>query len=78
MLLRIIKQDMGQGRFFVGGEKMEKRTLCKRCAENYRTAGYLVKDMDFQYVREPCDICSHPGIEYEIAKRRGGERCEHS
>ena len=62
--------------FFGGGERMEKRTLCKRCADNYRTAGYILRGLEFQFIREPCDICSCPGIEYEVMKKSGGDELE--
>ena len=56
---------------------MEERTLCKRCAQNYRAAGFKLFCKEFQFVHEPCDICSRPGVEYEVIKRSGGDRIEH-
>lgn len=57
---------------------MEKRTLCKSCAKSYREAGYRLFCKEFQFVFEPCDICSRMGMEYEIKKVTGGDKNEHS
>ena len=55
---------------------MEIRTLCKSCAGDYREAGYSVRKLEFQFIREPCDICSRGGYEYEITKPSGGDIVE--
>ena len=53
---------------------MEERTLCKRCAENYRQAGYLLEVKEFQQIRTPCDICSRKGVEYTLMGKTGGDK----
>ena len=55
---------------------METRTLCKKCADHYREAGYLLRVKEFQLIREPCDLCHRAGYEYEILNRSGGEKIE--
>jgi hypothetical protein len=55
---------------------LETRTLCKSCAGDYIEAGYFVKKKEFQFIREPCDICSRSGYEYEITKAGGGDKVE--
>lgn len=55
---------------------MEKRTLCKRCAQNYREAGYRLFCKEFQFIQEECMVCSRPGVEYTITKKSGGDRLE--
>lgn len=56
---------------------MEKRTLCHRCAQSYREAGYILQHEDYCNIREPCDLCSRLGYEYEVLKKTGGEGDEH-
>jgi len=55
---------------------MEKRTLCKECAQNYREAGYVLRSEGFQYIRQPCDICMRGGFEYTVLDKSGGDRNE--
>ena len=55
---------------------MECRTLCKKCAQDYSEAGYILRKKDFQLIREPCDICLRGGYEYEIIKKSGGDKIE--
>ena len=47
------------------GDSMETRNLCSRCADDYRTAGYLLTLVSA--VREWCDFCDYRlGPEYEV------------
>ncbi|MBO5060250.1 MAG: hypothetical protein J6C82_04985 [Clostridia bacterium] len=48
----------------------ERRTLCGRCMNDYKTAGYRVYIMS--YIREPYDKCGRMGFDCKI--KRGGER----
>lgn len=49
-------------------EKEDTRTLCRRCAEDYRIAGYvLVRTSD---EKELCDKCERPGHIYKIKRMR--------
>lgn len=43
-----------------------RRTLCVRCVQDYRTAGFLVVPYMNVKVKEPCDICARPGFEYIV------------
>ena len=56
------------------GDVMEDiRVLCRRCADSYRTFGYILqKTNDF---KEPCFICNKLGFEYKLKKpkQRGGK-----
>ena len=54
---------------------LEERTLCKKCAQNYREAGFLLKVKRMQVILEPCDICKRGGYEYEIMKKIGRASC---
>lgn len=36
----------------------DERTLCNKCVDNYRTAGYEVKRKDYNQKKECCDICN--------------------
>ena len=52
--------------------KKDIRSLCPRCREDYRTAGYNVRIV--HPFREPCDKCERMGAICEI--KRGGDRAE--
>lgn len=49
---------------------MEERTLCKKCAESYREAGYTVTADGYQPIRSPCDLCMRSGINYTIIPQK--------
>ena len=55
---------------------LEERTLCKKCAQNYRDAGFILRVKEMQVILEPCDICKRGGFEYEIIKKSGGGKIE--
>ena len=46
------------------------RTLCHRCANDYRDAGYRLSKRGYQSVKEPCDICHvRPGLDYTVTPK---------
>lgn len=47
----------------------EKRTLCKRCAGDYRTAGFRTVPDGFQVIKGSCDLCGRAGYDYVIKKQ---------
>ncbi len=47
-----------------------KRTLCGRCAGDYREAGFLTIHDGYQVIKKSCDLCGRPGFDYIIAKSR--------
>jgi hypothetical protein len=42
------------------------RTLCSRCKQDYRAAGYTVTMNGWQDIKDNCDICSRLGLEYVV------------
>ncbi len=46
----------------------EKRTLCTRCAGDYREAGFSTVPDGFQVIKSSCDLCGRPGYDYIIKK----------
>ena len=52
---------------------MEERTLCKRCAENYREAGFRLMVKEPHDTMAPCDICMRRGYDY-LVERDGRDR----
>ncbi len=44
----------------------EERTLCHRCANDYRDAGYEVKRDYTVTVKDTCDICGRYGWQYWV------------
>ena len=49
---------------------MDIRTLCHRCADDYRMAGYVLNRTN--NIKTPCDICKRMGYDYQVMS--GGER----
>jgi len=48
----------------------EQRTLCHRCANNYRDAGYyLIRDYTV-IVKDACDVCGRAGWQYWLVDER--------
>lgn len=43
------------------------RTLCPRCRGDYLTAGYRLRLVPGR-LKEPCDICSRPGMTFELGE----------
>lgn len=46
----------------------QKRTLCKRCRGDYKTAGFSAVSDGFQIIKSPCDLCGRPGFDYIVRK----------
>lgn len=46
----------------------EQRTLCTRCAGDYRMAGFHISKDGFQVIKGSCDLCGRPGYDYVIKK----------
>ena len=44
----------------------ERRTLCPRCASDYRDAGYCVQRDCSVTIKEPCYLCGRMGWAYRI------------
>ncbi len=47
-----------------------ERTLCARCREDYKTAGFFLVPAPYETVKSPCDICNRPGFTYVLTKKR--------
>lgn len=45
---------------------IEQRTLCYRCANNYRDAGYIIRRDYSITIKDACDICGRMGWQYWI------------
>jgi hypothetical protein len=52
---------------------MEKdiRVLCRRCANEYRDAGYILKSTGYQAYQQDCFKCDRRGYEYEVWLKNG-------
>lgn len=44
----------------------DERTLCDRCASDYRNAGYTLTLDRSCNIREPCDKCGRMGLSYVL------------
>jgi hypothetical protein len=52
----------------------DQRTLCHRCANGYRDAGYyLIRDYTI-VIKDECDMCRRTGWVYKIWRRKGDKR----
>lgn len=49
---------------------MNIRTLCRRCADDYRSAGYGLRRVN--NIKSSCDICKGMGYDYQVMS--GGDR----
>jgi len=45
-------------------------TLCYRCADNYRAAGYEIKRDYTEQYKDECDICRRTGWVYKIWRKK--------
>jgi len=51
----------------------EQRTLCYRCANDYRDAGYILKSIAYQAHKQECFKCNRMGWTYLIERKRDGK-----
>ncbi len=45
-----------------------RRTLCARCVNDYKIAGFFVEPSMHSTIKEPCDICGRLGFEYVVGR----------
>lgn len=53
-------------------KEFDARTLCFGCKQSYMSAGFVIKPMLKQTVKQPCEICGRLGFEYEIKTKNIG------
>lgn len=46
-------------------------TLCGRCKDDYRTAGFKVVPDYTNSIKSPCEICGRAGTDYFLITRQG-------
>lgn len=73
-LMRVINNALkkGLGMWNYAPRKNEDtRCLCGSCLSSYMSGKHIVKRLNpYNRIKEPCEICGHPGYDYLISERK--------